>query len=370
PRHMKVVLFGALACFIAAVVVFANRGGLDSPRNTAGMIAFAAAIASVWALLVSTLRPRALAAWLLGTARAGFFTSALAGFAALAIWARAVEVRTAEQITTSAARTEASDNIQFFVLSAPLRSIEVLGYGAGLGSAACIAFLIWLGRDRPRLPKHTVFALAWVGLSMIAFSSLGRGTHRYLLPMLPGVCILGGAWFASWCRDVAPRFGPRIAAALVAGLTIFYGYWYGIGRETYHTSRSPRDFIAAVLSLPGVDATRLGSLDTWDPALTVYAGAPVEPWANIERSIDYPHGAPPIRDLRARLAESGDTYTLLIRARENPNYPGAPAAIDRLAGLGFEITEPPAEHLPTYVIDRRTTPMTAVIIRAVPSFSD
>ncbi|MEM1184988.1 MAG: hypothetical protein AAGI53_08280 [Planctomycetota bacterium] len=329
-----------------------------------GFFAIAAAIFATFAIELVR-RPGAMRSMLGANARTAWPIAAAIGFAALYLWSLGIESADTSGVTTNAASEEASDNISLFVLSAPLRALEVFAYGAGLGSIAAIASVIWQLKDRPRLPRGVSWAVAWVFLSMIIFSATTRGTHRYLLPMLPGVALLGGTWLASWLRDVSPKHSPRVIGIGLTLAAFGLGWWYGYGRDDRFAARSPRDFMASVVADPIVDPARVAVLDWWDPGLTIYAGHPVLPYADLETSIDIPNRADPIETLREQLAASGGTITLIFRDAANPEFPDEPPARQRLAALGFEIltepTEPPAE----YLVDRRSVPMTYAVIRSI-----
>jgi len=369
PRQIDWILFGGpvvAAMFMLSVVTRREAWADLSIADIIGILFFVAAIAALIALLLGSLaNPRGLRAAAVSTVRTAWPLAAAIGFAALYLWSVAVErAAPASGVTTAAASEEAADNISLFVLNAPLRALEVFAYGAGLGSVAAIAFLVWCAKDRPKLPRGLAWACAWIALSMIVFSATTRGTHRYLLPMLPGVAILGGAWLASWLRDVAPRLGPKVLAAILALAAAGTGWWYGVGRDDAFAARSPRDFTAALVADPIVDPERIAVLDWWDPGLTIYAGHPVTPYADFETSIDIPHGAAPIAELHAELLASGDTATMIYRDAANPRFPDAPPARERLAELGFEVVRTPTTEPPPYLVDRRTNPMTYAVIRA------
>lgn len=330
---------------VAAFVPLITLRPITTPNDVIGVAFFALAAAGVAAVVSRLVVTRSIIPAVLGSLRTAWPLHAIVGVAALWAWGRAVGPQ-----ATAAASREADDNLAFFVLSSPARGLEVFAYGAGLGSIAAIIALLWIVKDRPRLPRGLAWALAWAFLSLVVYSAMGRGAHRYLLPMLPAVSILGGAWLASFIRDVSPRLAPRVAAAIVTALAVAQGLWYGFGREALYPQRSPRDFLAQVRAHPGYDAARVASLDIWSPAFDVYAGGFVTPYTDTDATYDYPHPVPPLADLLARLTSDPAPLTLLLR--------DDPAVIERLAAQGLRI-----DRIPTtapFAVDEWRTPMAAV----------
>jgi len=326
PGRVAIGLGAAVGGLSTAAFVLAERpiGGAVAALGAGFFVVLGAAIGGG---LVKLARPRRLRVLAVDMWRTRLPLTPAIGLIPLWLWARAVASSDVPgSDPAAAARDQAAANINVMDLDAPARGLEVLGYGAGLGSAAAIACFVWLVKDRPKLPPQAAFAVAWVLFPLAAYSALGSGSHRYLLPMLGGASIVGGAWLASWQRDVGPRLGPIFAGAGVLGLTFFHGWWYGAGRDDLASHRSPRDFIAELLEAPGARPERLASVDLWTPALTVYAGAPVIPYRRAE-SIGYPLDAPTFDRLIERIEESGGAWTLVVRD------PDALAGVFRDRGL-------------------------------------
>lgn len=363
PRAELAAAVAGAAAALAGVLAVRRVGSVNEAVGLVMLVGVGGGLG--WAV-ARMARPGVLSGLIVGTLRSGWPIGAAVGLVALRAWALGVESAAGEVltgasagagagVTLSAAEKEAGDNIQLLVLDAPRQGLEVVLYGAGLGSVGAMACLAWRLKDRPRLPQGLAFAAAWVVLSVVVFGVTTRGTHRYVLPMLPGLCILGGAWLASFTRDVRPGLSGRVAGVGVGLTAVGLGVYYGFVRDAFHAERSPRDFMAAVLKAEGVDAARIGSVDTWVPSLTVYAGHPVEPYTVESAWIDYPNGAEPLRGFVERLGAEGGTSTLLIRE--------GPEARTRLEEMGLEVVGE-GRDLPSFKVDKRRTRMTYVIVRA------
>jgi len=255
-------------------------------------------------------------------------------------WGKLVANDIGADAVRTAAGAEAADNLRFFVADAPLNNLEASSYGVGLGSIAAIIALIWLIKDRPKLPVGAWVIAAWLGLTMIAMSVLGKGVPRYLTPVWPAIALLGGMWLATAIRDL--RIGlvlVRITGALVVILAIGQGVWYGIGREHYSPQRSPRDLIAQLLEMPNIDADDLVAIDFWHPAVDVYAGQLVEPYMLCGPETSFTIGtSAPLESLRSRVADG--PVVALIRESQPPNSPAnrdLPPPIDLLRAHGFTV---------------------------------
>jgi len=296
----------------------------------------------------------------------------LAAGLALWAWTSTVIARIGPEAAASAARREASENLNVFDLDAPMRMLEFLGYAGALGSIAAIAGFVWLGFGRPRITRGMWLAIAWAVLPLVAISMLGKGVHRYLVPALPGICLVGGLWFDHVLTRYRPRFATPVAAALVILLAIGQGWWYGIGRDNSFGFRSPRDFFAE-LGRPelGVDNTRIVSLDFWTPALDIYADAPVVPYKDIDMSYDFPHRFGTVEDMLRPLTRGAEPRVVLLRDGVNPKHRDQPPAIRRLEtppltielGLAIQPIEIDAE----FRVDKFRTPIRAVRLIPLPA---
>ncbi|MCH7791809.1 MAG: phospholipid carrier-dependent glycosyltransferase [Planctomycetes bacterium] len=293
---------------------------------------------------------------------------AVLGLPLLAMWAwlRSVESRVGADAVAAAIDQQASENLRLFVLESPLKNLEAMSYGVGLGSIAALIAIVWLVRDRPKLWAGAWMILAWVAVSFAAFSVMGKGVPRYLTPMWPGLALLGGMWIAS--LEVRASAGPRVTRAMtvaVALLAIGQGLWYGYARETWFGDRSPRAFVAELTSpVHLVNTSRLAALDLWDPRLDYYTGAHVQPYEDAGPRVGVAGvTSAPVAQLLEQLRRKGGSYTLLIRAAPHPTVgtdDGNP--IDRLRSIGFVVEQIEIES--AFTVDNRKTPIIAVRVRA------
>lgn len=339
-----------------------------------GAIVFALAGGSVAGLL-PRLFGRGVLHRLLGAAHRTHPVGALLA-AGLALWAwtASVTARIGPEAAAAAARRETGENLNIFDLDAPMRMLEFLGYAGALGSIAAIAGFVWLGFGRPRVTRGMWVAIAWAVLPLLAISMLGKGVQRYLVPTLPGICLVGGLWFDHLLSRYRPKLAGPIAVALVALLAIGQGWWYGIERDNRFAHRSPRDFFAE-LSRPelGVDHTRIASLDVWTPAFDVYADAPVVPYKDIDTSFDFPHRFGTVEDMLRPLTRGAEPLVVLIRDGINPGHRDEPPAIERLEahpltielGLAIEPIAVGAE----FRVDKLRTPIRAVRLIPLPALN-
>ncbi len=268
-------------------------------------------------------------------------------------WGKLVARDIGADAVAQAAGAEAADNLRLFVAEAPLNNLEACAYGVGLGSVCAIIALVWLVKDRPRLPLGAWSIAAWLGLSLIAMSVLGKGVPRYLTPVWPSIALLGGMWLAGAIRDL--RAGPRLARAvglIVVLLAIGQGLWYGVGREITHPERSPKHLITELGPMLAGEQADLVAIDFWHPAVDVYAGRFVEPYqlCGPETSFTIGHSRP-INQLRA-LAASGPVIALM-RERQPPELAEFAPPIDLLLAQGFTVE--PIETESGFLIDSLRT---------------
>jgi hypothetical protein len=116
--------------------------------------------------------------------------------------------------------------------------------------------------------------------------------------------MVGGLWLATQERERRRRHTPPVmvwatVAFVVSGLA--QGWWYGVGRELWFSSRSPRDVVRELV--PRIDAGRLGVWVLADPALDFYARQRVEQWGG--------RGQPTLDDLVATVRAGAGAYYLL-----------------------------------------------------------
>lgn len=259
------------ACVPAALAVHLNWGAINF-RGGLGIVVFAAIGAGTGWLIARLASPKK--AWRAVRVFAHTHPVLVLGAPILPLWlwSRAVRARAAPGVIEKAIAAEAEDNLRWFTPESPIVNLEASLYGVGIASVLAIAAVVWLVRDRPRLGRGGCVVIAWVVLSLAAFSVLGKGVPRYLTPVWPGIALLAGMWFAWATRD--SRFGTfatRAMGAMVIILAAVQGAWYGYGREWMYASRSPRALVGELLEAD-LDPRRLAALDFRSPALDFYAG--------------------------------------------------------------------------------------------------
>ena len=283
---------------------------------------------------------------------------------ALWLWSRAVAVQIGSDAVRAAMEREAGENLLLLVLGAPINNLSAAAYAVGVGSIAAMAAVVWLIKDRPRLPVGWLFVAAWIVLPLIAFSVLGKGVARYLTPVWPAIAMLGGMWVASVVRDRAwGRWVARVGYAAVIVLAVGQAAWYGYVREMLYADRSARAFLNELLRPElGVNPDRLMTLDTWTPAMDFYAGTTVDPVADLGPEIEHPSRTPArLERVAEYLRQSGETVTMLVRETPHPATEQV-SAIDRLHAQGLVTATIPVEA--EFVIDNRRTRMIAVRVWA------
>lgn len=257
------------------------------------------------------------------------------------LWGRAVQGRIGAEAVLAAAGAEAEDNLRFFVAQAPLKNLEAVSYGVGLGSIAAIAALIAWIRFRPRIRAMWFIPVAWVVLSLVAFSVLGKGVPRYLTPVWPGVAMIGGLFVALASRQllIPKRLTMPLGVAVVV-LALSQSVWYGYGREARYAWRSPRAFMAELEQAIGPDEV-LGSFEFWTPAAEFYAGRRVQPIGDVRIRPSMSGGAAwTLEEFAAQLRDDGSTLTVLARTTQ-PGDMDQRSAVDRLAGAELVVQEIP-----------------------------
>ncbi|MCC6661618.1 MAG: hypothetical protein IT437_12115 [Phycisphaerales bacterium] len=363
--------FGALAgaaalAATAAILAEQPRISLD---GVTGLMTFAAIGAGAGAAAVRLARPARTAALFMAYSRTHPLLVLGAPLAVLAGWFWLVAQRLGGwEAVRGTIAGEAGDNVRPLVLASPLNNLEAASYGAGLGSIAALAAVIWLWRRRPALPIGCWMVIAWVVLGMSAMSLFGKGVPRYLTPVWPGIAIAGGAWLAWKLRSLDRPWRLRTPAlAMVLALAAGQAWWYGYARAHPPPllirltgtlpSPSPREFLAALLARPGVERGRVGTFEFDTAQVDYYVGArtpayvddPPRPGIAIIRPRR-------IADLAARLARERGSFVLLVR-RTQPGFLDATPAMERLAPL-FHVT--PIEVGPRYTIDNGRTEVMAL----------
>ncbi|MCC6425279.1 MAG: hypothetical protein IT435_00530 [Phycisphaerales bacterium] len=362
---------GAALALLASLLV--NRAHISSSHTWLGAALLGACGLTLGLLAPILANPRSILDAARGLWRTAIIPMLAIGAAALWSWSRAVESRLGPEVIARTLNQEAADNLRLLSPDAPIQNFEAIAYGVGAGSFACMIALIWLLAKRPRIHPAWWFPLAWLSLSLFAFSILGRGTGRYLTPLWPAIAILGGIWTVRAIRDLTiGRHLARILCAAILILATAQSAWYTFKRPLAEGQRSPRDLLAELLGPPhNTDPTRLVALDFWIASLDFYTGRHVEPISDLGPWIDYPHDETPLPDLVARLrADPTLTYTLLARATPAPITDALPESsihldpLTHLRDAGLTIEEIPLAS--NFLLDRQRTQVKAYRLRSVP----
>ncbi|MEM8835705.1 MAG: phospholipid carrier-dependent glycosyltransferase [Planctomycetota bacterium] len=331
-----------LVCALAGALAggYAASRDADDLRAWIGALLIACCTGSAAWLVARFVQPQRLKELLRAWWRTGLPLAILASVGVLAVWSAGVARSIGAEAIEQSLNAEVSENVRVLRATAPIRNFEGMLYAVGLGSGAMLAALVWILKDRPRLPLGAWTLAGWVGLTFVAFSTLGTGSSRYLTPVWSGVAMLGALWLVELFHDrpgLARRLRPALAV-LVALLALGQGVWYAIGREVYAAHRSPRDFIAALqeASVP-LTPERVKSIDFWTAAVEYYVGGYVEPLRLEGYGFDSPLPAEHAADAAQR-ATGDDPYVLLVRALPT-NEAGEPRALDALRDAGWRIGE-------------------------------
>ncbi|MFN0133325.1 MAG: ArnT family glycosyltransferase [Phycisphaerales bacterium] len=274
------------------------------------------------------------------------------GFAAYAAWWYLASRQVDPAIIAAIAAEQVDNDLQLLVPQAPIRNLEALAYGCGIGSLGLVAGLLSWIRLRTSPSRETCIMIAWVVLGFALLSLAGKGVPRYLTPLWPGVAILGGAAIARLA------VGPRRPALWIAFtvLAVGQGAWFGYGREAWSGPRSPRALTGELLAR-GIDPARVASFEFYTPALDFYFGRAVFP----VQTAAVAGGVPPWTIERLRDEAANAPVIVLLRApHENPE--ASPAA-RALSDAGLNLTFLPMES--RFVIDNwRADVRAAVAIAA------
>ncbi|MBX3402353.1 MAG: glycosyltransferase family 39 protein [Phycisphaeraceae bacterium] len=353
------VLVGC-AFFLAAAINLRSIGELPGP------LLIGAAGAWLGWVLARLLQPRRAMATFAAFSRTHPLLVLGPPVAARFGWAWLVAQCVGADQTAALAQAEVDDNIRPFIAEAPINNFETLLFGLGIGSVLAFIAAFVLLRTRPRLTPGAAIIAAWIILSLIVFSILGKGVQRYLTPMWPAWAMLAGVLASRWC-DPRPMQRPRSLwlGAAVLVLASAQSAQYGLLRDRLNAHRSPRDLVRALRASPHWDGPEhVFALEYTSPALDYYAGGPVQV----------------VGDPRALATMyAGDAWTIdrflrhiratgpaILICRDGP-IPGSslPPAIERLREAGF--APMPLDGLPEFRIDNGRTPMRAVVVSPRPS---
>jgi len=369
PGRIATIVTLVAGAFIAAgVLTFTTRAGehaISDYRDVVGVAIHGAGLVGVVVLGVTLIRrafsggpfPAKLIPPLLAC---GLPLAAIASGVTMWLWGEAMRADVGAETLGHYAYRESANNLSLFIPNSSVRALEALAYGAGIGSICALIAGVWLLKDRPRFQLGWYTAVGWL-LTSLVYTLSTTGTHRYLLPVLPGVAILGGTWFAAALRDFPIRKQLRIGMGLgVAALAIGQGVWYGYARNrTGYQSRSPDAFVTELIEAHQTAPDDLVTFDFWTGALDASAGQPVEPYSDpaTRPVFDFPHVAPNVSALKQRMSDDPERdWTILYRDDGK--------AENRLRELDFTLARVPVEA--EFLFDKFTTPIAAARVKWTP----
>jgi hypothetical protein len=279
-------------------------------------------------------------------------------------WWSGVTARIGPELAYVLAKEQADNDLNLFQASSPLRNLEALAYGCGLGSILMLVGCAWWVRYRPAVrvgAAGIVMAAAWVGLSFAALSLFGKGVPRYLTPVWPGVAILAGAWVV---RKRDPAEGPAggrggLALALsCAALGLGQAWWYGLGREVFEHERSPRALMQTLTRVE--ERGRFASFEFYTPALDYYAGSYVQPIVNAQMGVAVAGGpAWSLEELASEVRRGGP---MVVLCRDRSLDPALASPVERMREAGLRVE--PLELGAVFRIDNARTVVRAVRVEA------
>jgi hypothetical protein len=277
-------------------------------------------------------------------------------------WGSEVSARIGPELAVQLAREQADNDLNLFVPASPLKNLEALVYGCGVGSIVMLVAVWWWVKYRPAPGAGGVgimVPVAWVVLSFCALSIFGKGVARYLTPVWPGVAMLAAAWL------VRPRVGAERAAggargraalgAACAVLGLGQTWWYAHGREVFEHERSPSAMMRQLTALPNGPA-RFGSFEFYTPALDYYAGSYVQPIVNAQMGVAVAGG--PAWTLEALVRDVRDNGPMIVLCRDRSLDASLASPVERLRAAGLRVE--PVEVAGVFRIDNGRTPVRAV----------
>lgn len=344
-RSLATRRFHTCFSFVCALVAgtLAARN-LTSTGDALGVLLIALAAGGVGWLLSRLLEPLRFRAFFVALSRT-HPVGVIGGAAAVRLaWSWATGDIIGTERLAQLTQFEVEDNVRLFMPEAPLNNLEACAFGVGLASVLAIIGLVWLLRDRPRIPAGWWTLLAWLAFVLLAFSVLGKGVQRYLTPMWPAIAILAGLTIASLLaqRSVSRWLRPLLWIG-VLGLAIGQGAWYGYGREAVSADRSPRDLVREVVAARGGVLGRMMSVEFSHPALEYYLDRRVVPVGDPRVNISMAGGrAVTFDELAQAVRFRGPVYAFIRTGAAPGSDATVPTALERLAALGLH-----AELVPT-----------------------
>ncbi|MEM0983391.1 MAG: hypothetical protein AAGI17_05535 [Planctomycetota bacterium] len=292
--HLRLGSLGRLLPIAAGLALFTTfavlrTSELTDPLSVLGMTLSSSLLALLVWTIARALRYRdRLVDWYKGLHAVHIAATPAIGLGILWLWFAALANRIGWDTLQSAGNKEATDNLRVLVPNATTQYTEAVLYAAGLGSIAFVALLIWIAKDRPRLPRGVWTCLAWALGTVLVFGLAGRGTARYITAVWPALALAGGAWIAAAIRDIPwakhlPRIIPTVTALTCLGALA----WYGVlpsGLPDRGQRSSPKfmmSFLAGTKARnadpepPGLDRPptpdAVATLGIWDPNIDIYA---------------------------------------------------------------------------------------------------
>ncbi|MFN7021995.1 MAG: ArnT family glycosyltransferase, partial [Phycisphaerales bacterium] len=253
-------------------------------------------------------------------------------------WGRLVSRRIGPENAEFWARKETEDNLNVLVPISPIKNLEAMSFGVGLGSLLTIAALLWLISRRPRMTPSWLVPAAWVVFGFAVFSLLGKGIGRYLTPVWPGLAMLGGIWIAQMlAKDRNAQLVRTVLAGTVVVAACASGWWYGFGREAYFPSRSPRAIVHELRD-SGVRTDRMASFEFRTAAIDFYARSRAEPVGDIQIR-DVTAGGKPwtLEELRSDIASNGERIVFMRERQLGSDGRDPRPAAERLAEAGMAV---------------------------------
>lgn len=360
-RHRRLSVIIGVIAGLAAGIASASLWSIRNAGDGIGCLILAVTCGVLASIFVRSLVPPA--AGMIFRAFARTHPIATLGLPLLALWGwgRLVAARIGPEMAAFWAEKEADDNLNILVPESPVKNLEAMSFGAGLGSILAIAAVVWLVWRRPRLSPAWLVAVAWVGLGFAIFTLLGKGIGRYLTPLWPGLSILAGLFAARMLsRDPHAARARAVLASIIVLAAAISGWWYGFGREQYIPERSPRAMIHALME-QGRGDRKFATFEYWSAALDFYAQSRVQPVGDIQIRAVTAGGAPwTIEQLRDDLANNGARIVLMRENQDRDAGHDRTPAAERLHAAGLVVT--PIENLPRFTVDSGKSEMIAAVV--------
>ncbi len=333
PGHAALRIIPIIGA-LTAIALGASR--VRDVRDSVGLLLGGLGVLWFLSVAVGLTRERAVtlaqAIW-----RSQLVALVVGSFLPIWLWSLAVASRVGSEEVSGSAAEEMRNNVQVFVPASPIQLIEATSYGCGLGSIYTFIAAWLIATRRITLTPGVCVALAWVGVTLVAFGTLADGSGRYLTPMWPGVAILGAiAWL--WFRDHPRREWMTTSTyATIMALAVGQAWWYADGRQRLTPERNSRAFITELVSRDDTDPARIATYGFWNGSFTYYAGHRVFPIDRAGYNMDTAGGRWSAEDFARRVREDNAPWTLLISFK-NLDEQQAPELPAEIASLGLDVT--------------------------------